>query len=61
MLADERVAPVLGAERLAALFDPLSYTGEAPAFVDRVLAAHRQRTDIQLVHQFGGEIGRAHV
>ncbi len=43
LLADERIAPILGAERLAALFDPLSYTGEATAFVDRVLAAHRQR------------------
>ena len=41
--ADMRVAPVLGGERLAALFDPLSYAGEAAAFVDRVLAAHRQR------------------
>ncbi len=40
---DARVASVLGPERLAALFDPLSYTGEATAFVDRVLAAHRQR------------------
>ncbi len=41
--ADARVAPVLGSQRLAALFDPLSYTGEATAFVDRVLASHRQR------------------
>ncbi len=41
--ADERVTAVLGKERLPALFDPLSYAGEATAFVDRVLAAHRQR------------------
>lgn len=43
LLNDPRVAAVLGADRLTALFDPLSYTGEAGAFVDRVLAAHRQR------------------
>ncbi len=41
--ADARIAPLLDAERLAALFDPLSYAGEATAFVDRVLEAHRQR------------------
>ncbi len=41
--ADPQVAPLLGPERLAALFDPLSYTGEATTFVDRVLASHRQR------------------
>lgn len=40
---DARVTAVLDAERLAALFDPLSYAGESAAFVDRVLAAHRQR------------------
>ncbi len=41
--ADARVASLLGPERLAALFDPLSYAGEATAFVDRVLDTHRRR------------------
>lgn len=40
---DARVAPLLGSERLAVLFDPLSYTGEATAFIDRVLDTHRRR------------------
>jgi 3-carboxy-cis,cis-muconate cycloisomerase len=36
------VNAALTPEQLAQLFDPLAYTGEATAFVDRVLAAHRQ-------------------
>ncbi len=41
--ADSQVAPLFAPGQLAALFDPLSYTGEATTFVDRVLASHRQR------------------
>lgn len=32
----------LGADELARLFDPLAYTGVAPAMIDRVLAARRK-------------------
>lgn len=37
------VMSALSSDRLAALFDPLSYLGETGAFVDRVLAAHQRR------------------
>jgi adenylosuccinate lyase len=36
------VTAVIAPDRLAELFDPVRYTGEAAAFADRVLAAHRQ-------------------
>ncbi len=41
--ADPRVMQHLSAEALAQLFEPAHYQGEALAFTDRVLAAHRQR------------------
>ena len=41
--ADSRVMQHLSNESLAQLFDPAHYLGEALAFTDRVLAAHRQR------------------
>lgn len=41
--ADSRVTQELPGSKLAQLFDPLAYTGEAGAFVDRALAAHRHR------------------
>lgn len=37
------VVAALPADRLAALFDPLGYLGEAGSFVDQVLAVHRRR------------------
>ena len=41
---EPQVAAVVSKQRLAQLFDPLSYLGQAGAYVDRVLAAHQQRT-----------------
>ncbi len=41
--ADPQVSALLPAQTLAQLFEPLAYTGEAAALVDRVLAAHRAR------------------
>ncbi len=41
---EPQVAEILSKQRLAQLFDPLSYLGQAGAYVDRVLAAHQQRT-----------------
>lgn len=41
--ADSRVMQHLSKESLAQLLDPAHYLGEALAFTDRVLAAHRQR------------------
>jgi 3-carboxy-cis,cis-muconate cycloisomerase len=41
--SDTIVSSALSADRLAALFDPLAYLGEAASFVDRVLAAHHRR------------------
>lgn len=38
-----QVVGVLSQQRLAQLFDPLSYVGEAGHFVDRVLEAYQQR------------------
>ena len=43
MLADARILQCLSAEALDRLLDPQNYLGEAAAFVDRVLAVHRQR------------------
>ena len=40
---DAQVAGILSAPELEKLFEPLAYTGEAGALVDRVLAAHRAR------------------
>lgn len=40
---DHEVVGVLSEQRLAQLFDPLSYVGEAGNFVDRVLEAYQQR------------------
>ena len=40
---EPEVVAVLSEERLAKLFDPLSYVGEAGNFVDRVLEAYQQR------------------
>ncbi len=42
LAADPVVTEALGPEQLAGLLDPVRYTGEAAAFADRVLAAHRQ-------------------
>ena len=41
--SDPRLPADFSAERLDALFDPERYTGEAPAFIDRVLEHHRLR------------------
>ena len=41
--SDSRVTQHLSSEALAQLFDPAQYLGEALAFTDSVLAAHRQR------------------
>lgn len=41
--ADTRIRAVLAADEIDSLFDPAHYLGEAEAFVDRVLDAHRQR------------------
>ncbi len=41
--SDPRMPEGFSASRLEALFDPAHYLGEASAFVDRVLAHHRQR------------------
>jgi 3-carboxy-cis,cis-muconate cycloisomerase len=38
-----QVIGVLSPQRLAQLFDPLSYIGEAGNFVDRVIQAYQQR------------------
>ena len=43
MQADARILQCLSAEALDRLLDPQNYLGEAAAFVDRVLAVHRQR------------------
>ena len=40
---EPEVVGVLSEQRLAQLFDPLSYVGEAGRFVDRVLEAYQQR------------------
>jgi adenylosuccinate lyase len=40
---DSRVTQHLNTHALEQLFDPSQYLGEAIAFTDRVLAAHRQR------------------
>ena len=40
---EPEVVGVLSEQRLAQLFDPLSYVGEAGDFVDRVLEAYQQR------------------
>ena len=40
---DERVTHHLSSVTLEKLLDPLAYTGEAVAFVDRVLTAHLHR------------------
>lgn len=40
---NEKVSAAMAPDRLVSLFDPLGYTGECGAFVDRVLAAHRRR------------------
>jgi 3-carboxy-cis,cis-muconate cycloisomerase len=40
---EPEVVGVLSEQRLAQLFDPLSYVGEAGNFVDRVLKAYQQR------------------
>jgi 3-carboxy-cis,cis-muconate cycloisomerase len=40
---EPKVVGVLSEQRLAQLFDPLSYVGEAGNFVDRVLEAYQQR------------------
>jgi len=40
---EPEVVAVLSEERLAKLFDPLSYVGEAGNFVDRVLEAYQRR------------------
>jgi len=40
---EPEVVGVLSEQRLAQLFDPLSYVGEAGNFVDRVLEAYQQR------------------
>ena len=40
---DSRVTQHLNTQALEQLFDPSQYLGEAIAFTDRVLAAHRQR------------------
>ncbi len=42
LAADPAVRAQLGPGRLGELLDPVRYTGEAAAFADRVLAAHRQ-------------------
>lgn len=42
LAAEPVVTQALGPEQLAALLDPVRYTGEAAAFAERVLAAHRQ-------------------
>ena len=41
--SDPRMPAEFSAAKLEALFDPERYTGEAPAFVDRVLEHHRLR------------------
>lgn len=41
--SDPRMFKELSSSRLEALFDPAAYLGEAPAFVERVLAHHRHR------------------
>ncbi len=43
LAADPDIATRLSAAELDKLFEPLAYTGEAGALVDRVLAAHRAR------------------
>lgn len=42
LASDAAVTAAIGPGRLAELLDPVRYTGEAAAFADRVLAAHRQ-------------------
>ncbi|MBM3336387.1 MAG: 3-carboxy-cis,cis-muconate cycloisomerase [Betaproteobacteria bacterium] len=41
--SDPRMPKEFYSLRIEALFDPANYLGEAPAFVERVLAHHRQR------------------
>jgi 3-carboxy-cis,cis-muconate cycloisomerase len=41
--SDSRMPEEFSSSNLEALFDPARYLGEAPAFVDRVLAHHRNR------------------
>jgi 3-carboxy-cis,cis-muconate cycloisomerase len=43
LLADPAIAGVLDAERVAELLDPAGYLGSADVWVDRTLAAHRER------------------
>lgn len=43
LLSDPRMPEEFSATKLEALFEPERYTGEALAFVERVLARHRQR------------------
>lgn len=43
LMTNETVTDNLSASQLEQCFDPLAYTGEAEAFVDRVLADHQQR------------------
>lgn len=42
LAADAAVTAAIGPGHLAELLDPVRYTGEAAAFAERVLAAHRQ-------------------
>lgn len=44
LLAEPAAADHLDAHRLDALFDPAAHVGEAPALVDRALAAHDRRS-----------------
>ena len=41
--SDSRISKEFSSSRLADLFDPACYLGEAPAFIERVLTHHRQR------------------
>jgi 3-carboxy-cis,cis-muconate cycloisomerase len=41
--SDPRMPEEFSSSYLEALFDPARYLGEAPAFVERVLAHHRNR------------------
>jgi 3-carboxy-cis,cis-muconate cycloisomerase len=43
LLADPAIAGVLDAERVAELLDPAGYLGSADLWIDRTLAAHRER------------------
>ena len=41
--SDSRISKEFSSSRLADLFDPAGYLGEAPAFIERLLTHHRQR------------------